>query len=274
MKKRILSRALLGFPIGISIGYFITILISLVMADGSYYPVAPKLEQICGSESYAAALQFFLSGILGSAFAGSSIIWEMDNWSILKMTSVHFLITIFVMFPIAYVTYWMKHSLIGFASYFAIFVVIYVVIWFVQYVSWNRSIDKINTKITDSNKIDNAKLKGMIPFLIIVGVMFNILPLGFRFLNPVDGTSYIGIILLLMVFPIITLVSSLILGISSGICWLYPVCIAVLFIPALFIYYNDSAFIYMIIYGVLACIGNLIGSLFQKASIRNTHSRK
>ncbi|MDU1313738.1 DUF3021 domain-containing protein [Clostridium septicum] len=25
-----------------------------------------------------------LSGLVGSAFAGSSVIWEMDNWSIAK----------------------------------------------------------------------------------------------------------------------------------------------------------------------------------------------
>lgn len=262
MKRKIFLRALLGFPIGVCISCLIAILISLVMAEGKYYPVVSELTQLCGKESYSAAVQFLLSGTFGSIFAAASVVWEMDSWSILKMTFVHFIITAFSLLPIAYILYWMDHSFIGFASYFAVFIVIYVIIWFVQYISWYRSVDKINKKITDIYKTNNEKIKCMIPFLIVAAVMFNILPLASRLMNSIDATAFCGVFLLLIIFPLLVLVSSLILGIAKGICLLYPLCIAILFIPAIFIYYNDSAFIYMIVYAILALIGNLLGSFF------------
>ena len=43
MKKKMITRSLLGFPIGIAIGYFITILGSLAWANGDYSPCAPEL---------------------------------------------------------------------------------------------------------------------------------------------------------------------------------------------------------------------------------------
>ena len=43
MKKKIFYRALIGFPIGISIGNLIMILISLGWANGYYSPCVPDL---------------------------------------------------------------------------------------------------------------------------------------------------------------------------------------------------------------------------------------
>ncbi|MFR1295739.1 MAG: hypothetical protein ACLSBH_10115 [Coprobacillus cateniformis] len=42
MKKKIIKRSLLGFPLGITIGYLITILISLGWANGYYFALCPR----------------------------------------------------------------------------------------------------------------------------------------------------------------------------------------------------------------------------------------
>ncbi len=49
MKKKIIIRSLLGFPIGIAIGYLITILTSLVWAKGYYPPCVPELISVMGN---------------------------------------------------------------------------------------------------------------------------------------------------------------------------------------------------------------------------------
>ncbi|MGN0428923.1 MAG: DUF3021 family protein [Acetatifactor sp.] len=41
-----------------------------------------------GNEVTAIIIQTVLSAVLGAGFAGSSIIWEMDEWSLLKQTSI------------------------------------------------------------------------------------------------------------------------------------------------------------------------------------------
>ena len=131
-----ITRSLLGFPIGIAIGYFITILGSLAWANGDYSPCAPELTAAMGNEINAVILQTILCGILGVGFAASSVIWEMDSWSIVKQTGIYFSIISVIMLPIAYFAYWMEHSIIGFLIYIGIFTLIFVVmantVWYRQ----------------------------------------------------------------------------------------------------------------------------------------------
>jgi predicted MFS family arabinose efflux permease len=106
----------------------------------------PSLIDTMGSEISAVVLQTVLCGLLGSVFAASSVIWEMDDWSIAKQTGIYFLILTVVMMPIAYFTNWMEHSIIGFIIYFGIFVGIFIVVWLVQYLIWKKKVNKLNTK--------------------------------------------------------------------------------------------------------------------------------
>jgi len=147
MRKQAFLRGFLGFPLGIAMGYIITILISLSLATGYYVPCLPELADTMGSEINAVVLQAVLSGLLGASFAACSVIWEIDNWSIAKQTSIYFLITALVMMPIAYFTNWMEHSIIGFLIYFGIFVAIFVVAWVIQYLIWKNKVKKINTGV-------------------------------------------------------------------------------------------------------------------------------
>lgn len=147
MKRKTLLRALFGFPMGICVGYVITIVISMGWAQGYYAPCVPSLVQTMGSEINAVIFQAVLSGLLGSTFAACSVIWEIESWSIAKQTGTYFLITALVMMPIAYFTNWMECSILGFVRYFGIFVLFFVVVWVIQYFSWKRKIKKINLKL-------------------------------------------------------------------------------------------------------------------------------
>ena len=147
MKKKFIMRSLLGFPIGIAIGYLITILRSLGWANGYYSPCAPELISVIGNEINAVILQTVLCGILGTGFAASSIIWEMDNWSIVKQTGIYFSIISVIMLPIAYLAYWMEHSVVGFFIYFGIFVLVFAIIWITQFLICKHNVRKMNEKL-------------------------------------------------------------------------------------------------------------------------------
>lgn len=150
MKKKILYRGLLGFPLGVFLGYVITIAISVVKGGGFYAPCAPELTIRIGSEIGAVALQAALCGLLGSACAMSSVIFEMERWGITKQTALHFLAISLSMLPIAYVSNWMERTFLGVLSYFAVFAGVYVVIWLVQYTVWRLQVKKINRKIHEN----------------------------------------------------------------------------------------------------------------------------
>lgn len=147
MKKELFFRVLSGALCGIVICYFITIGISLVMNDGVYYACVPSLVDRFGNEVSAVMVQMGLSAILGAGFAGSSILWEKDEWSLLKQTTVYFSIVSVLMMSVAYVCEWMEHSFLGFLHYFIIFFVIFFVVWVLQYMIWKIRIARINRKI-------------------------------------------------------------------------------------------------------------------------------
>ena len=147
MKKKAFLRGLLGFPLGISIGYIITILISFGWGKGNYFACEPAFAEMMGNEINAVMLQAVLCGLLGSAFAASSVIWEMEEWSIAKQTGWYFVITSLVMMPIAYFANWMEHSIVGILSYFGVFLLIFIIFWVTQYLAWKNKIKKINLKL-------------------------------------------------------------------------------------------------------------------------------
>jgi len=87
--------------------------------------------------------------------------------------------------------------------------------------------------------------------------MFYIFPL---FAGPTDA---MGMVLLIILS---TLLLSIILGNISKekIKYLYSIVIAILFIPSVFIYYNESALIHSIWYLVISSIGLLVGTIIYK----------
>ena len=88
-------------------------------------------------------------------------------------------------------------------------------------------------------------------------IVFYVLPL---FAGPADT---MGLVLLML---ILTLILSIIVGYISNkkIKYIYPIITAILFIPSVFIYFNESALIHSIWYLVDSSIGLGIGFLFNK----------
>ena len=148
MKKKIIMRGLFGLPTGIAIGFVITLIISVCIGNGSFYPVTPELIDATGNELNAVILQTVLCAIMGAGFAAASIIWELDSWSLAKQSGIYFMIISIIMLPIAYITNWMKHTILGVLSYVAIFVAIFVVVWISQYLLWKRKIKQMNTLVS------------------------------------------------------------------------------------------------------------------------------
>lgn len=155
MKKKIIMRSLLGFPLGITLGYIITILISLGWANGHYLPCVPELVSVMGNEINAIILQAVLCGILGAGFAASSVIWEIDHWSLVIQTGIYFSIISVIMLPIAYFAYWMEHSVVGFLIYFGIFALIFAIIWISQFVIGKHNVKRMNEKLFQTKNTRN-----------------------------------------------------------------------------------------------------------------------
>jgi len=149
MKKKAILRGLLGIPLGIALCHVITIVISIVIGDGYHLSAIPELIYEFDSELNAVIFQTTLYGILGASFAAASVIWEMENWSIVKQTGIYFLITAATMLPVAYFGHWMERSVLGFVIYSAVFIAIFIFMWLVQYAIWKNKVKSIDRKIKE-----------------------------------------------------------------------------------------------------------------------------
>ena len=81
MKKKAFLRALAGAPIGLTISVVITILVSVSIGDGKFYPVHPELTALCGGELTAVALQTAASLLYGAVWAAASVILRVTKVS-------------------------------------------------------------------------------------------------------------------------------------------------------------------------------------------------
>lgn len=96
-----------------------------------------------------------------------------------------------------------------------------------------------------------------IMLILIQILVFYLLPLT------AGPTDTMGLVILLV---LINFILSMIMGIFSNkrIKYFYPVIISLLFIPTVFIYYNESALIHSLWYFVISYIGLAIGIVFNK----------
>ena len=149
MTRKIILRGLIGVPIGITISYLITIIISICIGKGIYYPVTDELIGLMGNELNALILQTIISALMGAGFSMLSVIWEINSWSLFKQSAIFFGSSCLLMFPAAYLLNWMSHTAIGILIYVGIFILIFVIIWLSYYFYMKNKIKKMNSKINN-----------------------------------------------------------------------------------------------------------------------------
>ncbi len=114
-----------------------------------------------------------------------------------------------------------------------------------------------------------AKFKKCAAFapILIQALLFYCLPL---FAGPTDIMGMIFIILSA------TFVISFLIGLleQSRFKYLYPIITAVIFIPSVFIYYNESALVHSLWYFVISCIGLFFGALLCRILNNRKRSKK
>lgn len=150
MKRKLLVRSLLGAPIGVTISLIISIIFSLCLGHGEYFPAPHELIAWCGgNETTSVIVQMICSLLIGAIFGGSSVVWDIEKWSLLKQTLVHFAIIVIPFFGVGYIMNWMPHYLYGALGYIGGFIVAYLFIWCTLYFSIKSKIKKMNKQLQE-----------------------------------------------------------------------------------------------------------------------------
>ena len=103
------------------------------------------------------------------------------------------------------------------------------------------------------------KIKNNYPYILLI-INFYLIPLFIR-----DTGS--AMFIMLIIIPLICLIISAIYGYKKGFNVSYILAVALIFIPSIFIFYNSSAYIYILIYSIIALVGLLIGMLIYKSKL-------
>ena len=96
--------------------------------------------------------------------------------------------------------------------------------------------------------------KGMIPYLGGIVAAFYLLPLCMR-------NTGGAMLVLLLVMPVLCLGISFAYGRKRGFHLFNPLAVSLCFLPSIWIFYNESALIYVAVYGALALLGSFSGGL-------------
>jgi L-asparagine transporter-like permease len=104
--------------------------------------------------NYADALpQILLGGIPGAIAMGTTVIYDIEKWSILRVTVTHFLIVMVVTFLASFVLKWFEPWSTAFWIMLAVVAVGYFIVWLIIYRCYKKQIRKLNELLKESQEV-------------------------------------------------------------------------------------------------------------------------
>lgn len=149
-KKTVISLIYVGFTLGFILGVVLTTIITTkAIADGSLHLCTTGFLDAIGNPLSAFLIHSFVCGALGTIMFLSALIYEIDNWGLLRATAVHFSVNVSCFYLTAFFLRWFSTSQTkAICTSFIMFVVMYSCIWFFQYLSCKSQVNEINQKLT------------------------------------------------------------------------------------------------------------------------------
>lgn len=111
-------------------------------------------------------------------------------------------------------------------------------------------------------QVIHMKYKAMYGLLFVMLLTFYALPI-------IIQNVVIGILVLWFINPIISFACSYVYGKHASFHILIPIIISMMFAISTLLFYNDSALVYAVFYGLFSLLGMFIGAYVRK---RNTNS--
>lgn len=115
----------------------------------------------------------------------------------------------------------------------------------------------INSYNSIQGEIIMNKLKRMTPYVLTCTIFFYLLPL-------IGNSTGSFMVILLVIIPFVCFLTSFIYALNHGWDIILSITIGILFVPSIFIYYNSSAWIYIVIYSAISSLGLFIGKTIKQ----------
>lgn len=154
MKQKILHRTAFGAVLGLALWAVFTILAAYLRGVQQFPAVSGHLVFIYGSELAAVTVQCTGAMLCGILWCNAALIFRETDWNLLVQTLVHIVVCTFPALMIAYVLYFMPHSLDGLLQYARLFGIIYVLNWVFLYLRMRKGVRQINSQLKTLRKTE------------------------------------------------------------------------------------------------------------------------
>ncbi|MBQ7583688.1 MAG: DUF3021 domain-containing protein [Lachnospiraceae bacterium] len=150
-ESRVIFLASIGFAEGMLVGVLITsVLTTMSIGDGTLYLCTPAFTAFVGDPLMAFVVQAVTAGFLGTVAMGTSAVYSIEEWSLLKATLIHFVVTMTTYFLVAFFLRWLSPADIKYnLTIFAILVAVYFMIWLYNFLSYKAQINEINRELKE-----------------------------------------------------------------------------------------------------------------------------
>lgn len=128
--KQVLLRGVIGSLIGLSIGY--TVVLGLSLSQGSV--------ELAG---HVLLFNYLAAVIVGFYMAASSVVFDVEEWSLMKQTTVHSLLNLPYLI-VAFKIKWVPETLVGQLLFVVFYFTLYSLIWLGSKIYWTRKLKKMN----------------------------------------------------------------------------------------------------------------------------------
>lgn len=133
---------------GVSIGFAISLLMSLLFGEGAYLPLNP--HSTVGAYYLAQYNQVTIMLICVLLWAAIGLLFQLadrifqQDWSLARMVATHFMITLLGFTPLGILAGWFPVNVVNLLFFWLVFVMIYLVSFWVNYRTMKAKIAQIN----------------------------------------------------------------------------------------------------------------------------------
>lgn len=147
MLKKALARAGCSMAVTSLCSLVTLIVVELCMHREGFVPLLPDFLARFPSLSLALGVYHLLVGLIGAAFGGFSVLFEVERWSFLRQGVLHFLLTTAVWLPISAALWGLGRAPGALLSILLSFTVTYGITWLMNYQRCRESVRSINERL-------------------------------------------------------------------------------------------------------------------------------
>lgn len=230
---------------------------------GAPFPwVSPHLAGLTGSAPLALVLQLALYFVFGAVVGTATLPFAQEGGKLALRSLGHFLLTAALLAGMAWLLGW-AGDWKGVAFLVELLALCYALIWLARWMGWWAEAEAIRKKLGLKAAHSLFHWRETLPYLPFALGLCWVLPALLRALEgPVP--VYTGVIVPFLALPVGGLASGLVLGRRQGLCPLYPLACALLYLPTVFLLCNYTALYQCGVLFLAALAGNALGALWGR----------